>query len=201
MKKLLIPCLALAALAACDGAEGIGGVDDPIGSLRFSHSALPNLPAGSYDAEGDARLSPTGQFALGDWAFGQLSASANDPLVVLASQPSVNGGGRHDMASLDLPRDVRSGENLSVTIDCGLGGPNARCTEVLVSFGLTPRGDNPEHGCQMNNGQVRVTSRADGRIKGTFSGSLSCVGTASEGPETLQVASGSFDVPVVDFSR
>jgi hypothetical protein len=200
MKKLLVPCLALAALAACKGAEGIGGVDDPIGSLRFSHGALANLPAGTYHAEGDANLSATGQFTPGDWAFGQLSASPNDLLMVIASQPSVNGGGRHDLAMIELPRNVRAGENLDVVVDCGFGGPNARCTDVLVSFGLTPRGDNPEYGCAMTTGQVRVTSRGDGRIKGTFSGSLSCVNSVPDGG-ALQITNGSFDVPVVDFSR
>ena len=200
MKKILLSCAALVSLAACNGAEGIGGPEDDAGSLRFSHTAIAQLSAGAYDAEGEVVLSGTGQFTLGDWAFAMQSASSADGLVVMASRPSSTGGGRHDFAMIDLPRNVQSGTTLNTSFDCAFGGGGDSCAEMRVSFRLTPQGDNPDYGCNLS-GQVRVTTRTARRIAGTFSGEAFCNGPASNIQQTMQITGGTFDVPIISFTR
>jgi hypothetical protein len=200
-KRFLIPCAALLALAACGGAEGIGGPDEAAhGSFRFSHSAVGPVAAGTYDGEGEVSLSGSGQFTLGEWAFAQVSASANDPMLVIASQPSAGTTGRHDMVIMDLPRNVTAGATVPFNIDCGIGGPSA-CAEISVSFRLTPGGDNPDAGCNLLNGEVRITERSARRIKGTFSGSGQCFVVGSTQNPPVQVTNGSFDVPILSLTR
>ena len=200
MKKILRSCAALVSLAACDGAEGVGGPEDDSGSLRFSHTAIAQLPAGTYQAQGEVVLSGTGQFALGNWAFAMQSPSASNGLRVMASRPSITGGGRHDLAVLDLPRDVEPGTTLTAELDCQRDGTDDECAVLRVSFRLTPQGDNPDYGCNLE-GPVHIATRTARRISGTFSGEAFCNGPASNVEQTMQITGGTFDVPIASFTR
>jgi hypothetical protein len=191
-RKILLATLF--ALAACEGSDNLLPPDDS-GWLRFSHSGISQLPAAAYDADGEVALGSTGQFSLGDWAFAQLSASAADPMLILASQPSAGAAGHHDFAVMEVPRTVQAGATLPLALDCDA----ASCAELGTSFRLTPAGDNPAYSCNLTTGEIHVAARSSDRIAGTFSGTGTCFGPASSIEQTLQVTGGTFDVPIFGY--
>jgi hypothetical protein len=193
MRRFLVFGTFLLALSACDGTDATGPRGN-VGALRFSAQGGARLPAATYDARGQVELDPSGEFALGEWAFGRTGAAH---LVVVASQPAAAGGGRHDMVTLFLPPGVRAGTTFAPVRDCAFGVPR-NCAELFLSFGVTLLDVAPEFSCSWTGGQVRVAERTRQRIRGTFSGTASCGSAEGTIGETIHLTGGSFDVPVRD---
>lgn len=69
------------------------------------------------------------------------------------------------------------------------------CAYIEIGFDVPNDDDSFDHYLPMNGGYVFVTSTANGRIQGTFTGG---VGPASGGLPIYTINNGKFDVPIVD---
>ncbi|HEX2077295.1 MAG TPA: hypothetical protein VHG08_06285 [Longimicrobium sp.] len=186
MKKI-ITCAAMLTAAACTE-SGPDPVYPGLDFVSFSYSAFGGRPGGSFLAAGDNGPEDA-RIALGDWAGAQVPGSASTPVMVLVGSRSA-AGGTYDLLVIHLPRDARTGAVVDATLTCE-AAPD--CAQISLGFGLTSWPGTAEIACTVRTGQVRVTTRTERRLFGTFSGTAVCSGAALG--ET-QITGGVFDVPL-----
>jgi hypothetical protein len=167
--RLLIGAL-LAIAAGCGDGTGPGSLT---GNLSFSHSGATT---GTFSASGSLL---TEDPLTGTWA----AAARDDANQMVAIAANVGRPNSFDDIVIDFPQLTPG----SVTIANG--------AQVLITFGQTESGT-VTWSCDLTSGSVVVTSLSDGRARGTFSGTGSCL-PASGSPVGFTVTNGSFDVPLL----
>lgn len=198
MRTILFCGVALVALSACD-AIGSTGLSGNVGAVRFAHSAAGPVAAGTYDAEGTIDPAGAGGLGGGTWAYAELGNSNQEPLMLVASQPSADAADRYDVVVLGFPRTVRTGDTFTEFFQCEYSEETgSQCANLAVFFRVSPDEGGSFYRCQMGLGGIRVMERTADRIKGTFSGVAGC-STASGGNQAeLRITDGTFDVPIED---
>lgn len=187
--------LLLAALAAC-GDDPAGPVEsDPPSSVRFVYGGSSNQGTiqGSHRAEGDPLLAVapiTQTFALGQ------RVASKGLIRILAN---VARGTEHeaDWATITIPRLTVGSVDINGTC------PGKEC--AAVSLGLDIETDvafsQARYSCALDEGTLRITSVSDGRAKGEFSGTGSCLaGPGYQDLTQFSIASGTFDVKVIEVA-
>jgi hypothetical protein len=171
VKSRILLVVLLAIAAGCGDGTGLGGLS---GSLSFSHSGATT---GTFSASGSVL---TQDPEAGTWAAGARD-DANQMIAIAANigRPS----NTFDDIVIDFPQLTPG----SVTMANG--------AHVVITFGQTQSGTATWF-CDLTSGSVVVTSLSDGRARGTFSGTGSCL-PATGGPVAFTVTNGSFDVPVI----
>lgn len=185
---LLAVLAATAALAACKDATGDNGVGS--GSVSFTYSGARS---GSYSAKGEFEKVGTSSFVKKSFATGVSLRDANGDVIGILGYVPVTATTGHQ-AVLVLP-PVSGGETLEIDPTCeGV----TFCPLGLITFDINPdeQFDDSE-GYLFTGGTVHVTSVANNRLKGTFSGTAVDI----TGTQTLTVTNGSFDVPLLQESE
>lgn len=182
--KLLKTALAgaVALLAACNDSTGGSGTGP--GSLSFNYSGDR---VGGYSASGTYR--PRGSsFDKVPFAVGVRSSGSD--LAVLSYQPVTSTTG--NMVLLGVPGVTGTGSYSLSEEDCGTTG-RPDCPLALLLFDTNP--DLEEDDSQVfafSSGTLTVTSIADGRMTGTFSGTAETFFADS----VITITNGSFDLPL-----
>lgn len=171
------------ALSACESATSSD--EAPQGTLSFSFSGDTT---GSYDATGrfNRRRPDLGTFAVG--ATGQVTGG--EALAVFAHAARAGTGlARADefLLSVENP-EVGTVTCETTDADCPIG--------AIFFIGAVAGGDADDIYTSVD-GTVTITSLTEDRARGTFTFGMEAFGSGEEEPTVLQVASGSFDVPIV----
>lgn len=193
-----IPALALAAclltLVAC-GEDSTGPAPEvPSGSLGFSYSGPMT---GTFAASGQYGQDRTGSFVWRPFALGvrYFDESAGRQSINLFSVAPLNDSRANSVdiflddasqprtLSLDFEACVLDRATLVVREGCAVG---------IFAFNAAPQSGTGEFWLT-NTGTLRVTAVADGRMQGTFSGTL-----INEDDDILTITGGTFDVPLVN---
>ncbi len=169
-RALLAASLAL--VTGCDDASGPGLLN---GTLSFSHAGVVS---GAFNASGSALVADPEN---SEWAVAARDESIGD---ILISARIPRGGGTSDEIFMVFPQ-LDAG---TVTIALG--------SVIVVSFG---EGTSATWTCNLTVGRIVVTSVANDRARGTFSGSGGCTETGGATGD-LTVTGGEFDVPLLNFS-
>lgn len=180
--------LLLLSLPACEGLFDVAG-SPGTSSLEFQHSGFAGGGAGLYRAVGDVTVNP-GSMALGDWAFAQLTGTP-EPLGVQIVASRTSDGGRFDVATLLIPAAAEAGERITFLEMCET---SPLCGYMTVDIGLLSAGGIPETRCWMRHGELRLRTRTERRVAGTFSGTVVCASGVAE----TQITDGEFDVALLD---
>jgi hypothetical protein len=171
--RILVGAL-LAVTAGCGDGTGPGGLS---GSVSFSHSGATT---GTFSASGSVLVADP---EASTWAAGTRDdASQSIDVEGYIAHPS----GTHDYAHVQFPQLTPG----TVTVANG--------ASVTIVFGQPETGTATWY-CTLTSGSVVVTSLSSNRVRGSFSGSGTCV-PASGSPVALTVTDGSFDVPLVDLT-
>jgi hypothetical protein len=170
-------------LSACESATNSD--ESPQGTLSFAFSGDT---AGTYNATGrfNRRTPNIGTFAVG--ATGQVAGG--DALAVFAHATRTGTGlSRADefLLSVENP-EVGSVTCATGNVDCPFG--------AIFFIGAVAGGDADAIYTSVN-GTVNITSINDDRARGTFTFQMEAFGEEEEDPRTVQVTSGTFDVPIV----
>lgn len=166
------------------------------------------LPAGflevEYSGSIEGMLSVTGDLRLDEGRLERRSFAAaganrftpDEKLTVVAFQPTGTSEGTY--LAITVP-DLPSGTSVPIDVNCF----ELECSSMLLFFGV---GQNRPHetvdpdvdrACWIETGTLLITSRAQDRVGGTFSGSGGCVFDNRTDPVTaFEVVEASFDVPV-----
>lgn len=181
--------LALAAallFTGCDD-DGTGPSRTVQGSLTFAYAGHVQ---GSFDATNTFTVPDPGSGAFAAGRLGAIRGSAR-ALTVLGRQPIPG----DDALANEVLIAVRDPEPGTVTCDLDETG----CPFSAFFFAeVAPSGETAGY-YGANGGTVTITSLENGRARGTFSFELVEL-TLSAGP-TLQITSGSFDVPILADSE
>ncbi|HEX8904505.1 MAG TPA: hypothetical protein VF771_06670 [Longimicrobiaceae bacterium] len=177
--RIAASLLLLVAATACDGPNlpGLPSVSGNDGAVRFYFSGSW---AGSFAAQGDGVARTSSQWAGGERSRGWITVTA-----VRYGGPS-----RQEQFSFDFPEQAAP---YTVRFDRSQCIADAPCPGGIVVLSLQADVVVPSQAFLFTKGEIRVTRIADGRVRGTFSGT----GVADPGDGTLQLADGSFDVPLV----
>lgn len=183
--------LLLAALAAC------GDDNDPVGAsapntVRFTYAASGPTEGveGDYNAVGDPdRAVPplTQTYALGrrDPGEGLLEVVSN---VAYPQQEA-------DFVTITIPRLTEG----SVAIDGTCPGELCPGVSLGLELSTAVAVSQARYSCALETGTIRVASIRDNRMKGTFSGTGSCIGAPGyEDLDEFSITGGTFNVKVVD---
>lgn len=174
------------ALSACGGGDdGPTTVTGLNGSVSFTYTGGGG---GSYSVSGQM---PTIQANIGttSWAAGYRD-TPNSGFSVGAGR--ARGGGRYDAFGLFIQRlTVGSG-----TISANCDDSTTNCNYVVLVVNASEADENFDFICFVETGSVAVTEISSTRIKGSFSGSGSCVNAAFS-TSAFTVANGTYDVPLV----
>lgn len=177
-----LPAAALAALALILGAacgDSTGATTRDALSFRYAGDAT-----GSFTAAGPAPVPGTGRWSA--YAHGVQDGG----YIISAYAPtSATRGTRLALVTLQL-----SGPG-TYTSDCTNADDGYRCLAGSLSLQMdhtTPNVDEGEMDLGPEHVTLTVTSAADGRIKGTFSGTFT-----SRANQRLTVTDGAFDLPLV----
>ncbi|HYW11819.1 MAG TPA: hypothetical protein VE871_07665 [Longimicrobium sp.] len=169
------------ALSACESATNSD--EAPQGTLSFTFSGDT---AGTYNATGrfNRRRPDIGTFAVG--ATGQVAGG--DALAVFAHAARTGTLARADefLLSVENP-EVGSVTCATGNVDCPFG--------AIFFIGAVAGGDADAIYTSVN-GTVNITSINGDRARGTFTFQMEAFGE-EEDPRTVQVTSGTFDVPIV----
>jgi hypothetical protein len=191
MKKIALAVM-LVALSGCnENPYEVARVDS--GSLHFTFPGGGGQPPTEFDAEGSAELTRLGNFRLGDWAYSERGPQDPMPIIVHASMTS---DPRYHYATMQIPREVAAGTDLRGDPQCEASA--ADCARLGVLFHTFTNGG-ATTACFMTSGTVRIVSRSEGRMRGTFQAVLSCTPAPSGMPENATVTDGSFDVEIIDY--
>jgi hypothetical protein len=191
MRSRIIAAATLAAAAALAGCKDSTGNDGPgSGSVSFTYTGARS---GSYSASGEFERVGTSSFVKKSFAAGVTLADPSGQYIgVLGYVPVTATTG--NQAVLVLPT-VTGGETLTLDPTCE---STTFCPLGLITFDLNPDAQvDDSEGFLFSDGTVHVTSVANGRIKGTFSGTAVDI----TGTKTLTVTSGAFDVPLLQQSQ
>jgi len=179
---------AAAALAGCKDSTGNDGVGS--GSISFTYTGVRS---GSYSASGEFEKLGPSTFVKKPFATGVSLSDANGNVIGILGYVPVTATTGHQ-AVLVLP-PVSGGETLEIDPTCETV---TFCPLGLITFDINPDAQiDDSQGYLFTGGTVHVTSAANGRVKGTFSGTAVDV----TGTQTLTVTNGSFDVPLLQESQ
>jgi hypothetical protein len=183
---LAIAAAAVLALSACE-ADSTGSDLAPEGSAVFTYTGDAQ---GSFNAAGrfNRDRPGSGTFAVG--TRGELAEGAGEALVVLAHVPRPNSVGVADefLLSIEAPAvgsRTCAGEDLE---NCTFGS--------FLFLGARANGDTEEIYASVS-GAVTITSLNEDRATGTFSFEMETVTFEGEEADSVQITSGSFNVPLV----
>jgi hypothetical protein len=164
----------LAVTAGCGDGTGPGGVS---GSVSFSHSGATT---GTFSASGSVLVADP---QTATWAAGTRNdASQSIDVEGYVAHPSST----HDYVHVHFPQ-LTAG---TVTV--------ANDATVSIVFGQPQTGAATWY-CTLTSGSVVLTSLSSARVRGSFSGSGSCLPSTGS-PVAFTVTDGSFDVPLVDIN-
>lgn len=181
-------CLAAAlsaaaiALSACGDSTGSAVAS---GSLAFGYTGARS---GSYSATGSFRRTSDSTFARQPFAVGARGTESGVSFVsLLAYQPVSTTTG--DLVLFLLPNVTGP-----TTLDLSPGCAAAECPLAAIVFDTDSQASQDESEFYaFESGTLEVTSVSGGRMRGTFSGKA----TQFLGGESVTVAGGTFDVPLV----
>ena len=181
--RILLAALPLAVLAACHDPSGPGETED---ESRITITYTGGV-SGTFAAEGDPSLITvpnTQTFAIGhSYTEGWFE-------VIAYSQ---RGGSRFDVATVTVP-DVVVGQAVAIDPLCA----EDICADVRVALDLgQATGSVAAHTCRLETGTIRVTALSQTRATGTMSGVGFCNPGGGGDQVPFQIASGSFDVAVM----
>jgi hypothetical protein len=174
---------ALLALSACESATDSNA--EPQGTLSFTFTGDA---AGSYDASGrfDRQRPGVGTFAVGSRA--RLQGTQEALLVVShVPRPGTSSLADEFLLSLESP---------------AVGTVTCTAEEEACSFGAlffvgAARSGAAQETYSSVSGTITITSLDDDRARGTFSFRMEGF-AADQEPQTIQVTSGAFDVPLIE---
>jgi hypothetical protein len=179
--------LLLLSTTGCEGLFDVAG-SPGTSSLEFQHSGFAGGGAGVYRAVGNVTVNP-GSMALGDWAYAEL-AGTPEPLGVQVVASRTAEGGRFDVATILLPAAAEAGQRITVLEMCET---SPLCGYMTVDVGLLSRGGIPGARCWVRHGELRLRTRTQRRVAGTFSGTAVCAGSTGE----TQITGGEFDAAIL----
>ena len=145
--------------------------------------------SGSFSAAGNAPSftapPPTGT----SWTLGYVDAGETH---VIASSP--RSGVLVDLVIIRFERTTAG----SVTIDatCNIDG-GTPCTGMDFYRNFNGDGDTGDFFCALTSGTIVVTEASSSRVKGTVSGSGSCIAGTGGATSAFSVSNGAFDVALV----
>lgn len=180
--------LLLAALAACgDGPAGSDGRS----SVRFSYtgSGPEATIQGTYQAEGDPNLlvPPLTQ----SYAMGRRDTS--EGLLDVLSNVARNAENEADFSEVTIPRLTVG----TVAIDGICPGETCAAVSLALVVSTNVAFSQARYSCALHTGSIRINDISDGRAKGTFSGTGSCLaGPGYEDLDEFSITGGTFDVKV-----
>jgi hypothetical protein len=181
LRRVALSALVLAAAVACSDSTS------PTSSSGTSSFTFTGAGGGSFSASG---VPPTTQadFGTHDWAGGFLSTPDGGYEVASAH---ARGSGNYDIVDMFIHRTTVGTEVIDSTCS------TSTCTTLVFGRNLTQADANQfDYFCVATAGSLTITEIADNRVKGTFSGSGSCIDQGfTETP--FEIAGGSFDVPLV----
>jgi hypothetical protein len=173
----------LAPLPACE--EAFGPDRREVSRVFLEYTALGGMPAGTYDAAGEAPIESGGGLQPGEWAFASRSGPAPEPVLIDASRPAANGG--YDRVSIVLPNGAHAGQLLTMGQPCE---DPAGCAPMSVDFGFRAATLQADTRCAVRSGTLHLVTLTDERVVGTITGTLACSG-AHSGQSQIR---GTFDV-------
>ena len=175
MKPLRLAVAALALLAGCNSSEPTGVVNLS-GDLAFAYTGALS---GSFSASGQMPQTTTEQRTM-DWAAGER----DDPdIFVDAAVP--RSATTYDVVFLSVGSTTVGSSDIAFDAD----------VTILLGAQVSGTGQ-PLQVCFLNAGTVAITEITATRVKGTFSGTGSCVDPTPT-TTSFTVANGTFDVPLV----
>lgn len=180
MKRVLVGLAMLGALSCSDTTE-----PSVFGSVSFTYTGGGG---GTFTASGSAPSFAAPPTAT-SWAVGYTDAGET---YVVASKP--RSGAQVDLAILRIQRTTIGTETIDATCDTDGG---TACTGMMLSLNFNGNGDTGDFFCALTTGSIVVTDVSASRIKGTFSGSGSCVAGTGGTPGAFTVTGGTFDVASV----
>lgn len=200
MRYILAGALALLALTACGDGDPTGAGAGAKGMVSFTLPGPDRQPAGPFNANGALSPDSVYDFRLGNWAFAELGTNRTPDIQVYASAPA--GNGRFHLLEIELRGDVPAGSVIEARFSCGLALPCASMNlyTSLVSTAFD-EGGGPEVACVAEGGSVRITERANGRIKGTFNLVNICGLFRETTNWPYTIGDGSFDLPLLVATR
>jgi hypothetical protein len=180
--------------AACSDKDPAGPeASFPSGSVSFSYS-LDEVSAGTFSASGALRQRSANEIDHATFAAAALSGRE---LGVMAFKAGANNRG--DMFIL-AASNVTGPRTIQINDEC-LDGTNSACAGVvlLTNTSLANGDDEYDHMCFLASGSITISSIANKRAQGTFSGEGVCLN--SEDVIEFTVSGGTFDAPVIDGLR
>ena len=178
--KRLVVAASLALLAGCssDKTTGTGQLS---GTLSFTYSGATS---GTFNASG--AFNP-GTFETVQWAAGSRD-DANDFMYVGAAVPRTSTS--HDFFAVEIEGDAVG--SYSAATNC-----STNCAFVDIAFGANNSGSGlPLFLCFLEAGTVTITEITATRVRGTFSGTGSCLPPMGSAV-AFTVTGGTFDVALI----
>jgi hypothetical protein len=180
--RILLVALPMAVLlGACDNPSGPGEGESRI---TINYTGGVN---GTFQAAGD----PDGNTATNaqTFAIGHRYPAEGRFEVLAYSQ---SGGNRYDLASVAVPLTEVGAATISWPCLA------EHCAGVAIAIGLTQtNGSIAVHTCHLREGTIRITAMSETRASGTMSGTGVCNPGGGGDQVPFQIASGSFDVDVM----
>lgn len=189
--KYFFFCLAVAGvLVGCRDGTGPADPLAPSGHLEFSYEG--NEIAGAFSATGPM---DTRTFTYGTWA-----AATTDGTGINIVSLTAHDNWKADMVGIFLPGVSGTGTFALGGPTCDAPDPTCRDGEFLVNFDYRSLLGNttvppPDAFFVIREGTLTIASNDGERIRGSFSGTA--VYDGEEGPWTIAIRDGSFDVPLV----
>jgi hypothetical protein len=183
---LAIAAAAVLALSACES-DSTGSELAPEGSAVFTYAGDAQ---GSFNAVGrfNRERPGSGTFAVG--SRGEFDQGGGEGLVVLAHVPRPNSVGIADEFLLSI-EEPAVGQRTCVAEEiesCTFGS--------FLFLGARANGDTEEIYASVS-GTLTITSLNEDRAAGTFSFEMETITFEGEEASTVQITSGTFDVPLV----
>lgn len=174
----VLPSLALLASCGSDGPTTVVGFD---GALVFTYSGATS---GTFNASGSLPTSAAAQNTT-PWAAAQ--ATATTEMFVAAAAP--RSATTHDVVGLFIQRNTVGTETINSS--CSFN-----CNSVDLTIGLANSGSAFISSCYLSAGSIAITEKSTSRMKGTFSGTGTCVSQAGSS-SAFTLTGGTFDVAIV----
>ena len=175
--------LAVLVLAAGCG-EGPTTIVGFNGALAFSYSGAST---GSFNASGAIPTTSAEQRTT-PWAAGYVEPG-NQTSVAAATPRDAS---THDFVDLYINRNTVGSS--TVNSSC-----SSSCSGLSFIIGAANTGASSATSCFLTDGSIAITEKSDTRVKGTFSGTGTCVSSAG-GSGSFTATGGTFDVPFITGS-
>jgi hypothetical protein len=179
--------VALSAIALA----GCGDSTEPDAStLSFSYTGAGAANATTFSVTGEIPANIVGTPSIGAtaWAAGGVDPSSNYS-TILGAIPKTST--TWDLFGIGVTRKSVG----TSPVDANCDDESTNCTGIFMFFSLNPNGDDFQYFCALTSGTVSITTFADSRIAGTFSGSGFCENSAFvETPFTI--TNGQFNVAI-----